>query len=136
MILLEKLEIPSDPNQLVYVDEVTEKIAKRLGFSKDMQDDIAIAVTEAVNNAIMHGNNADARKKVFITFYEKVDRLIIMVKDEGKGFDPDKLPDPTCTNNLMREKGRGFYIIKHLMDDLTVKCESNGMLLILEKKIS
>ena len=130
---IEKLIITSDPDELQRVDHVAERIAIQMGFPQEAIHDIAIAVSEAVNNAIMHGNYADSNKNVHVTFFSESDKLIIHVKDEGLGFNPESISDPTEPENILREKGRGLFIIKNLMDELQIKNTADGMLLILTK---
>ena len=116
----ETLTIYSDPNNIVAVDEWAERIAQEMGFSENERDDIAISVTEAVNNAIVHGNGADPHKRVVIELSQAGDELRVSVRDEGRGFDPAKVEDPTRPENLMKPYGRGIHIIRQLMDDVNV----------------
>ncbi|MBC8278941.1 MAG: ATP-binding protein [FCB group bacterium] len=134
MTRLQELTIPSDPEELPKVDEIAEKVAIEMKFPKDLRDDIAIAVTEAVNNAIIHGNHEDPDKKVHITFTSQPDGLKVRVIDEGDGFDPDKMPDPTTPENILLEQGRGVFIIKHLMDYTEFKKVRGGMQITMVKK--
>jgi len=135
MTRLQELTIPSDPEELPKVDEIAEKVAIEMKFPKDLRDDIAIAVTEAVNNAIIHGNHEDPDKKVHITFTSQPDGLKVRVIDEGDGFDPDKMPDPTSPENILLEQGRGVFIIKHLMDYTEFKKVRGGMQITMVKKL-
>jgi len=135
MTRLQELTIPSDPEELPRVDEIAEKVAIEMKFPKDLRDDIAIAVTEAVNNAIIHGNHEDPDKKVHITFTSQPDGLKVRVIDEGDGFDPDKMPDPTSPENILLEQGRGVFIIKHLMDYTEFKKVRGGMQITMVKKL-
>ena len=134
MTRLQELTIPSDPEELPKVDEIAEKVAIEMKFPKDLRDDIAIAVTEAVNNAIIHGNHEDPDKKVHLTFTSQPDGLKVRVIDEGDGFDPDKMPDPTTPENILLEQGRGVFIIKHLMDYTEFKKVRGGMQITMVKK--
>lgn len=132
---LEELTIPSDTEELPKVDEIAERVAIELKFPKDLRDDIAIAVTEAVNNAIIHGNNEDPDKKVHITFISQPDGLEVQIVDEGGGFDPEKMPDPTTPENILLEQGRGLFIIRHLMDFTEFKRVPGGMQITMVKKL-
>jgi serine/threonine-protein kinase RsbW len=116
----ETLTIFSDPNNIVAVDEWAERIAEEMGFDEDDRDDIAISVTEAVNNAIVHGNNADPYKQVVIELSTDNGELRVSVMDEGRGFDLGEVPDPTIPENLMKPFGRGIHIIRRLMDDVWI----------------
>ena len=134
MTIIKTLDIPSTPDELTKVDEVAERVAEEMNFSKDEMDDIAISVSEAVNNAIMHGNLANPEKMVHITFIRERDSLIVKVRDEGNGFSPDDLPDPTSPENLLKLKGRGIFIIRQLMDEVTHRKTNEGMEVTLVKK--
>ncbi len=81
---------------------------------------IMLALSEAVNNAIIHGNNEDPKKQVVVlsTFDEENRVLTISVEDEGEGFDPEEIPDPLKEENLLNESGRGVYLIKQYADEL------------------
>jgi serine/threonine-protein kinase RsbW len=116
----ETLTIFSDPNNIVAVDEWAERIAEEMGFDEGERDDIAISVTEAVNNAIVHGNDADPHKRVVIELSQEDDELRVSVRDEGRGFDLVKVPDPTRAENLMKPYGRGIHIIRRLMDEVWI----------------
>jgi serine/threonine-protein kinase RsbW len=118
--------ISSQLKELNRIEQLTEKIAKKLDFSEDQQDNLAIAVTEAVGNAIVHGNKKDPHKKVYIAFQLGEDRVEVSVRDEGEGFDPDTLTDPLDPNNLMKESGRGIFILKSLMDDVSFSFTPKG----------
>lgn len=133
-MIIEKLHIPSNPDQLSLVDEVAQKAAMQMGFTKEQSDDVSIAVTEIVNNAIMHGNLADPKKEVMITFHKLKNSLKIQVKDEGEGFKPEEIDDPTKEENIHKSKGRGIYIVKHLMDSVKFKNSRQGMIISLEKR--
>jgi serine/threonine-protein kinase RsbW len=87
---------------------------------------ILIAVTEAVNNAIIHGNGENPEKKVMVSFEKKEDMLFFRIKDEGCGFFPDNLPDPTDPENRDKPNGRGVFLMKNLADScefLDAGCE-------------
>ena len=110
-----------------------EKAAKDMDFSESDVDDIAIALTEAVSNAMIHGNKSDVTKKVIVEIMEKPDRMTIHVWDEGVGFNPNTIDDPLRPENLLRESGRGIFILKSLMDRVDYSFEKNGTVIILEK---
>jgi serine/threonine-protein kinase RsbW len=110
--------IPSRLNALRRVEHIVGKIARALRFSKDEQDNLAIALTEAVGNAIIHGNKKDENKKVEVTALLGKNRVEVKVKDQGTGFNPGQLLDPLDPKNLMKEHGRGIFILKSLMDDV------------------
>lgn len=129
-----KLIIPSDPERLVEVDAFAEARIARLNFTADQRDDIAISLSEAVNNAIEHGNKHDAEKKVFIKLIEEREGLRIEVMDQGRGFDPEEVKDPTDPENLLAESGRGLLIVRHMMDEVNVEPSAEGTRIVMFKR--
>ncbi|MFH0883916.1 MAG: ATP-binding protein [bacterium] len=131
-----KLEIPSDPEMIVDVDAFAEERIDRMRFTQDQRDDIAISISEAVNNAIVHGNHGDRSKFVKIELEELSDGIRIRVHDQGSGFDPKQVADPTDPENLLALSGRGFLIIRHLMDEVSVIPGKRGTLIEMVKRFS
>jgi len=111
------ISIPSAPEKIAEVDEFLEGWLRRKGIAEDIIADLAIAVTELVNNAIKHGNKKRTEKIVTLTLVYESGRVEASVTDQGDGFDPDDIPDPLSEENLMKEIGRGIFIVKSLMDD-------------------
>lgn len=127
--------IPSHLEQLNCIERLTAQAAEQLRLSEDQQDNLAIAVTEAVGNAIVHGNKKDPEKKVTIRFQLKPDSVHVTVKDEGHGFDPDQIANPLDQGNLMKESGRGIFILRKLMDKVTFDFTPGGTIIHLTMKI-
>lgn len=125
------LEIESDPNNLITVEEFVNYFCKDVKLPEEKLSDVLLAVTEATTNAIIHANKSDASKKVIIDVEINDSKLIVKVKDEGEGFDPGEIPDPTEPENLLKDHGRGVYLMKVYMDDLEYKRTPTGMLTIL-----
>jgi serine/threonine-protein kinase RsbW len=125
------LEIESDPNNLITVEEFVNYFCKDVQLPDEKLSDVLLAVTEATTNAIIHANKSDANKKVTIDVEILNSKMIVKVKDEGEGFDPAEIPDPTEPENLLKDHGRGIYLMKVYMDDLQYKRTPNGMLTIL-----
>ncbi|MBZ0263814.1 ATP-binding protein [bacterium] len=123
---IEKLVIPSDTDRLPEVDQFAEKMTGELDFSRDLRDDIAISVSEAVNNAILHGNKNDGSKNVTVEFHKLENGIQINISDEGGGFESNEVPDPTKPENIMETTGRGLLIIRHLMDRVDIEPYKNG----------
>jgi serine/threonine-protein kinase RsbW len=134
MSKIHTLTIPSDPMKLEEVDAFAEEIIKKLPFSQDQRDDIAISISEAVNNAIEHGNAGDMSKEVQIRLEALKDSLKILVTDQGGGFNESEVADPTDPENLLAESGRGLLIIRHLMDEVNVSDANGGTIVELIKK--
>ena len=129
------LVIPSKLEKLIEVEKVAEKVAAVSRLSKDQCNNIAIAVTEAVGNAIVHGNHKNARKNVRIHFQVTNKTITVEVQDEGKGFDPDKLSNPLKPENIMKENGRGIFILKSLMDKVSFHFSPEGTTIRMTLKI-
>jgi len=116
------------PSEIRYIREVSAGILKWLEPRKlDESEvfDIRLYVEEAVRNAITHGNNCDKALNVLVNYWFEGDDLVIEVEDEGKGFDPDKVPDPTVGENLMKGGGRGVYLIRKLVDKMELSDKGN-----------
>jgi serine/threonine-protein kinase RsbW len=129
------LTIPSKLEKLIEVEMAAEKVAAASGLSRDQSNNIAIAVTEAVGNAIVHGNHKNARKKVRIHFGVTNRAITVEVQDEGKGFNPAKLSNPLKPENIMKENGRGIFILKSLMDRVSFHFSPEGTMIRMTLKI-
>jgi serine/threonine-protein kinase RsbW len=130
-----EMVILSDPENIKKVEAKTERLAKRIGFSEDELDSLAISVTEIVANAIYHGNKRDHTKRVFIKFVSDARSLKIYIRDEGPGFNPAHVANPLAPENIFKESGRGIFIVKTLMDDVRFKFCKKGTEIILTKKV-
>ncbi|MDD5634815.1 MAG: ATP-binding protein [Candidatus Omnitrophica bacterium] len=122
------------PNDSSLLKEVSKKLIARLEerhIDDNIIFDIHVGVEEAIRNAMVHGNQSDPDKKVTIIAEIADNKVMITVEDEGNGFNPDNLPDPTLDENLLKEGGRGVYLIKHLMDE--VRYENGGRRIIMIK---
>lgn len=128
-----RLVLASEVENVEKIEELTERISQKMAFSEDERDSIAIAVTEAVNNAIIHGNKQDPTKRVYLHFTTEGNTLTVVVRDEGEGFNPDSLPDPLDPANLLKESGRGIFILKTLMDEVKFEFTDRGTQLTLIK---
>jgi len=129
------LEIESDPNNLITIEEFVNYFAMDLQLGEEKLSALLLAVTEAATNAIKHGNKCDCNKLVKIDVTVDGDTLRIVVKDEGKGFDPSQVPDPTEPDNLLKDSGRGLYLMKVYMSDLKFNFTPSGTEAIIELKI-
>ncbi len=120
----QSLNFESRADNIVIAEKLVDDICKKFAVDEDYYGNILIAVTEAVNNAINHGNRQNPEKKVRLEFVERADRLSFSVIDEGEGFDHEALPDPTDPENLEKISGRGVFLMKHLADE--VEFSQNG----------
>jgi serine/threonine-protein kinase RsbW len=106
---------------MALVEKLIDNICNEYQVNEDHYGNILVALTEAVNNAIHHGNKGNPDKMVHILFESKTDQLCFVVKDEGPGFDYDDLPDPTDAENIEKPNGRGVFLMKHLADEIEFK---------------
>jgi len=123
--------IENDSHSLKEVSKKFINILKEKGIEEDIIFDIHVGFEEALRNAMVHGNKCDPGKKVTIETEKTGNVVIICVEDEGDGFDPADLPDPTLDENLLKEGGRGVYLIRHLMDE--VRYENGGRKVVMVK---
>ena len=101
----------------------------------EQEEEVEVALREALANAVLHGNHQDAGKRVHIRCRIQFDgELSIVVKDEGSGFDPTNLPDPIDIANIRSSHGRGIYLMRALMDD--VRFEHGGTEVHMRKNLS
>lgn len=111
--------IDSDPAEARRVQEEIEAALKAQHFTEHDIFSIRLAVEEALVNAIKHGNRCDRSKKVQISYRVQPDHFEVSITDEGQGFDPAEVPDPTAEENLERPCGRGLMLMRHYMSEVT-----------------
>jgi serine/threonine-protein kinase RsbW len=112
------IQIPSIIENIRIIESFIDNAKDRFQLSEDLYGNIMIAVTEAVNNAIKHGNASNRQKNVWLSLFLENSTLRFVVKDEGNGFDYHNLPDPTQPENLEKPSGRGIFLMKHLADEV------------------
>jgi len=131
------LEIPSSQNRLAEADKFLEEHLRQHGMDDNIVADLAISATELINNAIVHGNQSDPDKTVKIILEFQNDCLTISISDQGSGFEPAEIPNPIADENLLKEAGRGIFIVRNLVDDLQIeKNPEGGTRMIIIKKIA
>ena len=91
---------------------------QRLNIDENLYSNILISLTEAVNNAMVHGNQLDNQKKIVVSYRKQPHRIHLFISDEGTGFDPFQIPDPTSDERIMEEGGRGVFLMKQLTDEI------------------
>jgi serine/threonine-protein kinase RsbW len=123
-VMRHALKINSQPQSLYLVEQLIEEVCDTHKVKEDCYGNILIALTEAVNNAIQHGNKSNPNKFVSIDFENENNVLIFSVCDEGSGFDPLILPDPTNPLNIEKLSGRGVFLMTQLSD--SIRFEENG----------
>jgi serine/threonine-protein kinase RsbW len=125
--IIEQVKLPSDFASLVEVENLIDKVCADLGVQEDAYGNVLIAVTEAVNNAIQHGNEENSNLFVDVAVGDKETEFCFRIKDEGIGFDFNSLPDPTAPENLLKESGRGIFLIRNLADEVEFDGEGNSV---------
>ncbi|MCB0540333.1 MAG: ATP-binding protein [Chitinophagales bacterium] len=112
------IKFNSTPENLSIVENYIDKVCVEHNIGPDVYGNILISITEAVNNAIYHGNENDESKFVLLQYNidNGLRKISFIIEDEGKGFDYDNLPDPTSPDNLATIGGRGVFLIKQLAD--------------------
>jgi serine/threonine-protein kinase RsbW len=113
-----ELVIPAKLEFLDLVDNVVEAVNELMHFDEEERTAVSISVVEAGTNAIQHGCRNGGECQVQLSFLVEKDTLTVVVHDPGPGFDPGTLPDPTSPENLLRERGRGIFIMRQMMDEV------------------
>jgi serine/threonine-protein kinase RsbW len=119
-----KIEIPSLSENIRIVESFIDNVKEEFQLNDDIYGNIMIAVTESVNNAIVHGNKMDKTKNVSLSLSLDDASVRFIVEDKGEGFDFQNLPDPTAPENIDKPGGRGIFLMKHLADEVSFK--NNG----------
>ncbi len=115
---METITFPAQGENITIIERLIDNLCEKHNVQEEHYGNILIALTEAVNNAIYHGNKQDASKIVSVLHECSNDRFFFRIEDEGPGFDYDNLPDPTSPENLERPNGRGVFLMKHLSDSI------------------
>ena len=100
------------------VEQTAEQMAQKAGFDDDEVFRVSMAAREAAVNAVLHGNAYDPEKRITASFENTGRDLVIRITDQGKGLDPETLPDPLAPENLLRGSGRGIFLIRSFMDEV------------------
>ncbi|HYV75353.1 MAG TPA: ATP-binding protein [Candidatus Binatia bacterium] len=116
-------------------EEMAGQLAAKAGFDEDSRDGITMAVREAMINAVLHGNAYDPNKRVNLSLEQNDRELVVTISDEGRGLDPDEIPDPLAAENLMKQSGRGIFLIRAFMDEVRFRKLEQGTEITLIKRI-
>jgi serine/threonine-protein kinase RsbW len=119
--------IPSDSAEARRVQEEIERQLKECQYSEREIFSVKLALEEALVNAIKHGNQFDRNKKVRIAYNVEPERFDILITDEGCGFDPTEVPDPTAVENLERPCGRGLMLMRYYMNEVSFSPSGNSV---------
>src|SRR5207248_2854683 len=135
-----RLEFTSAFEMLDFVQVVSDHIGRDAGLDDDAVHWVGVAIRESVINAIKHGNRNDAGKHVFVEFEVATaaapPELIIRIRDQGEGFDPETLANPLAPENLLKSSGRGIFLIRSFMDDVHLqRAPEGGMEIRMTKRV-
>lgn len=130
--MYKKIRIESTVGNLRVVENAIDDATAIIGISQDNYGKILVSTMEAVNNAILHGNKSVPEKVVDIEISYRNNELMISVTDEGPGFRPEAVPDPTKPENIEALNGRGIYLMSHLADKIEYNEKGNSVSMIFE----
>jgi len=122
-----RITLRSSPRSIKRVEGYLQKISSAVELDEIQMHKLMVSLTEAVNNAILHGNRSNADKKVSVRCEVVPGWLLFEINDEGKGFRPDHVRNPLKEENLHRESGRGIFLMRTLMDKVEFEHLSSGM---------
>ena len=135
-----RLDFGSTFEILDFVQVVSDHLGRVVGLDDDSVHWLGVAVRESVINAIKHGNSNDSGKRVHVEFTpleaaETPQGVLIRVRDEGPGFDPEAVPDPLAPENLLKGSGRGIFLIRSFMDEMVLqRAAEGGMEMVMVKR--
>ncbi len=118
------------------VEAAAERLAEQAGIDEEERFRVTMAVREAAVNAVLHGNEYDPTKKITVSLENTGSALVITIADEGKGLNPEAVPDPLAPENLLRGTGRGIFLIRSFMDEVHFRQLHPGTELTLVKKLA
>lgn len=122
-----RVTIPSDPKNISKVETFLKKMNKAIHLDEIQFHKLMVSLTEAVNNAIIHGNKSDVQKKVVLKCEHLPGWLLLIVEDQGKGFKVDHVANPLKKKNLLKESGRGIFLMRTLMDKVEFQMSTSGL---------
>ena len=123
------LTFQADPLQIEAVHSFLDGVIQAFELSSELAQRIRLGVTEAANNAIIHGSLSDPQNTIVLQVNRVGSWLRISIKDQGNGFDPDIIPDPTLQERLNMESGRGVFLMKQVADEVVFQCGGREVIL-------
>jgi len=124
-MMYRKLKIESVVSNLRIVENAIDELSAEIGIKQDCYGKIMVSVMEAVNNGILHGNKSVPEKFVEVVFTLQKEKLVVSVEDEGTGFNPKGIPDPTSPENIENISGRGVFLMSKLADSIDFNEKGN-----------
>jgi serine/threonine-protein kinase RsbW len=134
--MYKQIKIESKVMNLRIVEKTIDEVTNELGISQDSYGKIMVSTMEGVNNAILHGNHSEPEKIVDIEIEFKDNILKIKITDEGSGFQPEEVPDPTVPENIELLSGRGIFLMSHLADKIKFSKKGNTVTMTFKNIVS
>jgi len=132
-----RLSLSSRFENIELAERVLSELCDEAGWPEADRGPILSSLREAIANAVRHGNKMDLRRRVGVEYELSEREVILRVSDEGEGFDPSAVPDPTAPENLLRPGGRGIFFMKQLMDRVTIEARpAGGMLVVMSRRLN
>lgn len=125
--MYKKIQIESSISNLRIIENAIDEVMNEIGINQESYGKILVSTLEAVNNAITHGNKAEKNKIVDVEISYKKENLRIKIRDEGLGFAPEEVPDPTTPQNLELVNGRGIFLMSRLADEVKYSKKGNSV---------
>jgi anti-sigma regulatory factor (Ser/Thr protein kinase) len=126
------LELPNDIRSIEHtVEYVTRHCSTCSDYARRFDLNFRVGLTEALSNAMLYGNGSDPQKRVRVEVDIKVEEVAVRVTDQGSGFDPTTVPDPTHPDNISKTGGRGIFLMRALMDEVRFNDQGNSVTLVL-----
>ena len=129
---MQRLQFDSKPENIAIIERLIDEIRDNFPFNDECYGDVLIAMTEAVNNAIVHGNRLDTDKEVLVEYEVQDQNLFFKITDQGAGFDFENVPDPTSRENLEKPNGRGVFLMRQLADQCSFEDDGREVELLFE----
>ena len=126
MAITIRMTLPSSPKSIGRVEGFIKKIEKKVHLDEIQTHKLMVSLTEAVNNAIVHGNKCDITQQVKVVCECEHKQLVVTVTDNGKGFKLNNVKNPLKAENLLRTSGRGIFLMRTLMDKVEYAMGKNG----------
>ena len=126
------LELPNDIRSIEHaVEYVMRHCSTCCNYARRFNLNFRVGLTEALSNAMLYGNASDPEKRVRVEVTVKVEEVAVRVTDQGVGFDPTSIPDPTLPDNISKSRGRGIFLMRSLMDEVRFNDQGNSVTLVL-----
>jgi serine/threonine-protein kinase RsbW len=123
--IIKKLTLPSEPKSLLSLESWVNSLCDAYNISVEIYGNILITLSEAVNNAISHGNGNVVEKNTLVVSTLEKKKLVFTITDQGEGFDFSQLPDPTAPENIEKPQGRGIFLMNQLSDGVAFEEPGN-----------